>query len=228
MEGTDPQRLGLSLAEAVESLGGRGGTLELGLSGFGSAHHILPLPMAPRDVLEPVVRRELLRYYPDLRDPVVGFTEGPEVEPGDGPRRELLVGAVPRELAETLHRVLAAREITLSHLTILPRALQGVYDTFDGGEPPAVAVLLLESGPLIGCFQTGALRLYIEPPLDIHGRPVRAAKAVADQVSRATLFLRQQFPGTGPARGVARRDWLPHRSNRPPPGGRPGFAAVFK
>lgn len=201
--GADPGRVVAAVAEAVESLGGRGRTLELAVSGFGSAHHILALPAAAPEILQPVVRRELLRYYPDLKDPVIGFTVGPRVEGSEGPRRELLVGAVPRAFGEALHRGLLARRVTLTHLTVLPQAFQAAFTAFDGRSAPTVTVLLLDGGALIGCFEESALRLYIEPPPDIHGHTLRGGRALAEQVSRATLFLRQQFPGSGPARVLA-------------------------
>lgn len=196
--GADPAALGSALADAVESIGGPGGHLALAISGYGSAHHILTLPTADPELLRPVVRRELLRYYPNLDEPVVDFTAGAPMEGSGrqgGKAREMLVGAVPRPVGEKLHATLRERGVRLQHLTVLPQAVQRVFDAFDGSADPVVALLLLESGPLIGCFHGGALRLFIEPPTDVHGRPLREPGAVAEQVERANLFLRQQFPG---------------------------------
>ena len=192
--GSDAESLAASLADAIESLGGRGGELALALGGFGTAHHILTLPVADHEILRPVVSRELDRYYPNLDDPVVDFVPGAEVV-GSSPRKqEVLVGAVPRSLSLALARALEERQITLRHLTVLPEVLQTLFRTFDGSMEPAVMVLAMETGLLIGCFQGGALRLFIEPPQDVHGRPVRDHDAVVEQVERANLFLRQQFP----------------------------------
>lgn len=190
----DAAALAASLGDAVGALGGRGGELSLALSGFGTAHHILTLPPAEVEVLRPIVRRELLRYYPDLDDPVIDFVYGAEANGGQEPRREMLVGAVPRPLAVELSRALGERNIVLRHLTVLPQVLQSLHDTFAKSEAPGVMVLVLGTGTLIGCFHGGSLRLFIEPPRDVRGRPVRDPDAVAEQVERANLFLRQQFP----------------------------------
>ncbi len=192
--GGDAGALAASLADAIESMGGRGGELVLALAGFGTAHHILTLPVADEEILRPIVGRELRRYYPKLDDPVIDFVRGAEVE-GSSPRKqEVLVGAVPRQLGVTLARTLAERKVTLHHVTVLPEVLQTLFDTFDGSPDPAVMVLLMETGLLIGCFHHRALRLFIEPPQDVHGRPLRDPEAVTEQVERANLFLRQQFP----------------------------------
>ncbi|MFO7892104.1 MAG: hypothetical protein R6U63_00100 [Longimicrobiales bacterium] len=198
--GDDPASLAAALADAIESLGGRGGELVLALGGYGTAHHILTLPYADDEILRPIVGRELRRYYPNLDDPVVDFVPGAHVE-GSSPRKqEVLVGAVPYPLAVDLSRALAARKVELHHLTVQPAVLQTLYDTFDGALTPAVMVLLMEAGLLIGCFHHGALRLFIEPPQDVHGRPLRDPEAVTEQVQRANLFLRQQFPNAGVSR----------------------------
>ncbi len=192
--GSDPESLALSLADAIESLGGRGGELALVLGGLGTAHHILTLPIADEEILRPIVGRELARYYPKLEDPEVDFTRGAVVE-GSSPRKqEVLVGAVPRGLAVALSRALADRKITLSHVTVLPEVLQTLYEAFDGSAESTVMVLLMEAGLHIGCFHRGALRLFIEPPQDMSGRPLRDPESVTEQVERANLFLRQQFP----------------------------------
>jgi hypothetical protein len=101
---------------------------------------------------------------------------------------------VPRSLAIALSGALAERQITLRHVTVLPHVLQTLYTTFDGSPKPTVMVVLMEAGLLMGCFYRGALRLFIEPPQDMSGRPLRDPASVTEQVERANLFLRQQFP----------------------------------
>ena len=192
--GTDTEALAVAVADAVEALGGGGGTLSLAVSGYGTAHHVLSLPAADEEILRPIVRRELLRYYPELDDPVIDFAVPAEAGGGASTSREMLVGAAPRGVAVELSQRLGERGIVLHHLTVLPDVLQTLYDTFDGSEAATVVVVVLETGALIGCFHLGALRLFIEPPQDVHGRPVRDPTAVAEQVERANLFLRQQFP----------------------------------
>jgi hypothetical protein len=187
------------LADALGSMGGQGGELSLALSGFGTAHHILALPATDRDVLRPVVRRELLRYYPALDEPIVDFALAGDLEPGPEPKREVIVGAIPEATVQRLHRALAERGVVLRHLTVLPWVLHTLYATFHGGDKPAIVLLILDNGPLIGCFHRGSLRLFIEPPLDVHGRAARSAAELAEQVGRASLFLRQQFPSAAAA-----------------------------
>src|SRR5687768_9694021 len=63
---TDAATAAEALAGLVESEGGRGGRISIALTGLGSAHQILSLPPADREVLLPVVRRELRRFYPGL------------------------------------------------------------------------------------------------------------------------------------------------------------------
>ncbi|HKJ93982.1 MAG TPA: hypothetical protein VJ957_12505 [Longimicrobiales bacterium] len=187
------------LARLVESLGGRGGRLALTVSGFGTSHHILTLPPAPPELLRPVVGREMSRFYPDLEDPVIDFVVVGAAESRDGPGQDVLVGAVPRAMVESVQRTLAARGIRLDHVTILPRVLQHIHDSLDTSPDPSVLVLMLQSGPLIGCFFDSDLRLCSEPLPGTFGVPATDVAAVVEHVERGVLFLAQQFPGAGAA-----------------------------
>lgn len=189
-----------ALADLVEADGGRGGRLALAVAGFGSYHHILTLPPAPREVLAPIVQREMRRFYPDLfhgdrGEPAVEFipVDG-SARPAEGQPREILVAGVPRELLETVHRQLAEREIELEHWTILPRAFQRLYDVFVGGRDSSALLLMLPSTPLLGLFHEGALRLFSEP-FGPQGRAEDDLEAVLAKAERGALFVRQQFRG---------------------------------
>lgn len=187
------------LARLTESLGGRGGELSLAISGFGVSHHILTLPPASPELLEPVVAREMKRFYPDLRDPVIGFVVAGMTDTREGPNQDVLVGAVPRNTVEGLHRTLANRGIRLEHVTIVPRIVQHIHDAVEASVEPSVLVLMLESGPVIGCFQDGDLRLCSEPLRGALGVPATDVEAVVEHVERGVLFLNQQFPGQATA-----------------------------
>ncbi len=187
------------LARLTESLGGRGGRLSLGISGFGVSHHILTLPPASPELLRPVVAREMSRFYPDLKDPVIGFVVAGETETREGPYQDVLVGAMARHTVEGLHHTLASRGIALEHVTILPRVVQHIHDAVEASVEPSVLVLMLETGPVIGCFFAGALRLCSEPLRGTLGVPATDVAAVVEHVERGVLFLNQQFPGRGTA-----------------------------
>lgn len=180
------------LADTVESMGGRGSNLALAMSGFGSSHHILSLPPAAPEILRPVVQREMSRFYPDLKDPILDFVLAGEVADREGPKRDVLVGAIPRDVVERIHDTLRDRGVTLGHLTIMPRVVDHVFKAFDGSTQPSVLVVLAKTGPLIGCFRDGELRLFSEPP---RIQPTGdTAQGVVEHVERGALFLHQQFP----------------------------------
>ncbi len=188
------------LGNTVESLGGRGGRLALALGGFGASHHILELPPAEEELLRPVVTREMARFYPDLRDPVIDFVLAGAVADEESSKRDVLVGAVPRATALRLQGALAERGVTLEHLTILPRVVEHVFDATDASTRPSVFVALATTGPVIGCFHESDLRLYSEPPR-IHARG-DTMDGVVEHVERGALFLRQQFRSEGAERVV--------------------------
>jgi hypothetical protein len=186
------------LADLLEALGARGGQVALAVSGFGSCHHILTLPNAPREVLTPVVQREMRRFYPHLfvhddRPPVVDFVPiESSGRGGDGGQRELLVGALPRELLDTVARALGRRQISLGSWTILPRAVQRLHDAYGDADNTAAVLLMTPGAPLLGFFHGGELRLFTEP---VGGNEAGDMEAVLAHVERGALFLRQQFRG---------------------------------
>lgn len=181
------------VAGVAEAMGGRRGRLSLAVSGFGSTHHILALPPADREILRPIVEREMRRFYPDVEDPYIEFiTSGSAVE-GDTLRQELLVGAVPRSLASAFRERLAARAIDLENLTIFPRVVQALHDQLIGVSDPAVVLILMESESLVGCFHEGQLRLFSEPQAQVRDEGGRDWGRAVEHVDRGRLFLRQQF-----------------------------------
>ncbi|HUE97012.1 MAG TPA: hypothetical protein VMN39_10150 [Longimicrobiaceae bacterium] len=192
-----------ALANMVEAYGGRGGRVSVAISGLGTCHHILTLPPADRALLHPIVERELRRFYPAVFDadanPLVDLVPmgDPVVTPGEP--REWLATAVPRQLVSGLVSRFDARGVVIDHLTILPRVLERIFETFSHSEEPSAVLLLIPEGPLLGFFFEGRLRLYSEPAVrDLE--PSVALRSIGDYIDRGALFLRQQFPEARVAR----------------------------
>ena len=197
--GPDPRVASQALGQIIEAQSGRGSRVSLAVSGFGSCHHILTLPVASRDVLLPVIARELRRVFPglfqeDAEEPIIEYVETDSSGIGrEGTQRELLTAAVPRSLIRTVRDELASRDIAVVHWTILPRAMQRLYDAFGGGEQAAAALVVAEGLTLLGFFHDGELRLFSETAATA-GDGV-AGPGLIERVERGGLYLRQQFQG---------------------------------
>lgn len=195
-----PEEAAHRLAGLLESVGGRGGRVTVAITGFGSYHHILTLPAAPRDVLLPVATREMRRFYPDLfreegEEPMVDFVEIDSTgQATAGTTRELLVVGVPRMLVDTFASVLTQRGLRLEHWTILPLVMQRLYESFVDSPESRAILLLIPGTPLLGFFHGGELRLFSEPSVAA-GRSESVLDRAVEQVQRGELFLRQQFRG---------------------------------
>lgn len=199
-EGQTPSAAIALLAEELEREGARAGSLSLAITGLGSCHHILTLPPASREIIAPVVVRELRRFYPALfqgaRPPMVNFVEiDSSGQNRSGEQQELLAAALPAELVTDLHAALAARSIQLEHLTILPRTVERLYGAFTTSAKTSAVLLLIPRAPLLGLFHEGELRLFSEPLLDHELDLNQSLDAVVEQLDRGALFLRQQFRG---------------------------------
>lgn len=197
--GPDPRVAARALGEMIEAQSGRGSRVSLAVSGFGSCHHILTLPVASRDVLRPVIARELRRVFPglfqeDAEEPIIEYVE---IDSSgirhEGSQRELLTAAVPRSLIRTVRDELASRDVALVHWTILPRAMQRLYDAFGGGDQAAAALVVAEGLSLLGFFHDGELRLFSDTAARAGDGP--ASPGLIERVERGGLYLRQQFQG---------------------------------
>lgn len=195
------ENAGEVLADLLEAEGARGRGVAIAVTGFGTCHQILTLPPANRELLEPIVARELRRFYPDLfaaedAQPIIDFAEiGTTPGASGNPQKELMVAAVPRSLLRTVGTALEHRGIELEHWTILPRALQRLYDAFSNGAPAAAALIMVPDWPLLGLFHGDELRLFSEPRSGPQLSAHDEAENVVEQVERGALFLRQQFRG---------------------------------
>jgi hypothetical protein len=192
-----------ALANLLEAQGARGRPAAVAVTGFGTYHQMLTLPPAPREILHPIVGRELRRFYPDLFategvEPLIEFVETgvAATTPASGPpHRELLVAAAPRVFVESVHRALGARGIPLVHWTIAPRAVQCLFDAFAEPEGNAAALVMVPRWPLLGFFHDGLLRLFAEPQGSATLGPRDEVEGVMEHLERGALFLRQQFRG---------------------------------
>ena len=195
------------LGQLVHEMGAERALLSVALRGFGSAHLTLTLPPAAREVLRPIVQREVRRLSPDLFEPVFTFTDAGALERRQLPRSEtgvppshLLVSAVPSGLEVILRDHLLEHGVTLKFLTVAPHVLQRLYHELDGSREPTCIALALPGGPLIGFFLQGQLRLIVETPVDASGSLHCDTQTVLERVERGSLYLRQQFRGARPSR----------------------------
>lgn len=203
-----------ALAAAMRLAKGEGARLAMAIRGLGSEHLIVTLPPADDAVLRPVVGRELYRVYPDLQQPVFEFARGGSIDrrararPAEQgqPRQEILIGAVPGEVARELDEVLTRHGISLDHLTVLPQALQQLYSEVDGSNEPTGVVFALPGGPLIGFFQEGELRFVVDSLLSFEPAPAEALESILEQLERGSLYLRQTFRGAAMNRVLVSAD----------------------
>ena len=194
------------LAALVDALGLRRARIALAVEQFGVLHHLMTLPPADDAVVAPIVKREVQRVF-GVADPVVAFSRGALHERREPARadertapRQVFVAAAPAATVDAL-RVLASRGIEIEIATVVPKALQSLYEA-TGGSLEATAVLVcLESGPHLAFFLDGRLELAIDPPIALEGdRPTLAM--ILDQVERGAVYFRQQFRGATAGRAL--------------------------
>ncbi len=189
------------LADLVESLGGRGRSLNLALSGFESSYQVLELPPAERKLLQPVVERELKRLEPNIVQPVVGFSfdsptwHGPKTAPPG-----VLAAAIPRSTLEILVGTLERRGIALGHLTVTPQAMQRLYEVFCGAEDPVLLVLVIPELTVIAAFVEGRVRLCWESNVRTAPGGAIDRDVLAGRLAAARHFVQQISRGRAPAK----------------------------
>lgn len=191
-----PVDAGRRLVDALGSAGIRHGEIAVIVRGFGVVHHVLQMPPAPDDVLDPVIDREIRRLDPDVVDPVVGWTSLPalrSVEAEAPGQRSILAIAAPRALVEAFETQFRAAGLRLQHLTALPAGMQRLIEEFEA-HPQSVALISpLPDGAFLGLALDGALRIVIEPPLPQD--PEHELAALTEEAQLGMLFIRQQFRG---------------------------------
>lgn len=170
--------------------------LALTLRGFGTVHHVLPMPPARDELLTPIVEREIRRLEPGLDAPTTSWLPlpGDPGEVSDGlPQRQVLAAGAPRHVVEAMEEAIRNAGHRLTHLTVLPAAMQRLYESFVGGTDPTALIAPLRDGAFLGFFISGAMRLVVEPPLAPDEQ--HDATALAEETELGAVFVRQQFRG---------------------------------
>lgn len=190
----------VALADLLEANGARGHRVAIGVSGFGTCHQLLTLPPADREILRPIVTRELRRFFPylfpdDGAEPIVEFVDVTAPEAPDVPRKDLLVGAVPPMLLSSVADELTARGIELDHWTIMPRSVQRLVDAYADPSETSAALVMVPGWPVFALFHEGEIRLFSEPRTSVGSGGDSDLDAVLTHVERGSVFLRQQFDG---------------------------------
>ncbi|GIW51627.1 MAG: hypothetical protein KatS3mg081_0982 [Gemmatimonadales bacterium] len=189
------------LADLVESLGGRGRRLNLVLSGFESRYHVLELPAAERKLLAPVVERELKRLEPNIVQPVVGFSfESPSWKQPKTVPPGVLAAVIPQGTLEILASTLERRGIGLQHVTVIPQAMQRLYEVFCPAEDPAVLLLVTPELTVIAAFVEGRVRLCWESNVRTAPGAAIDQDVLAGRLAAARHFVQQISRGRVPAK----------------------------
>lgn len=192
------------LADLLEAEGARGGSVSVAVAGFGTCHHLLALPPAAPDLLEPILQREMRRFFPDLYEkgqeqPYLAAVPTGSTAGSETPLREQLVGAIPRHVIHELNSALASRAIALAHVTVLPAAVARLHQSYVESPGTTVLALVMQQYSVAGFFHEGSLRLFTEPPVSAPDQNIDPARRIGDQVERGVLYLRQQFRGATPS-----------------------------
>ena len=170
--------------------------LAITLRGFGSVHHVLPMPPARDELLTPIVEREIRRLEPGLDAPTISWLPlpGDTADIRDGPaQRQVLAAGLPRHVVDAIEAAIRNAGHRLAHLTVLPAAMQRLYEEFVGRAEPTALVAPLRDGAFLGFFLSGATRLVVEPP---HAPDEQHdAAALAEETELGAMFVRQQFRG---------------------------------
>lgn len=196
-----------SLDEALERLSrlvrardAKGGRVAIAVEQFGVQHHVMTLPHAANDVLEPIVRREVQRMF-GLTDPAIAFTRGRtppsrKTPPSDGRAgpSQVFIAAAPRDAIDVLRMRLAGRGIEIEAVTVVPKAIHSLYEATGAAREPTAVLVCLEGGPHLAFFLDGRLELAVDPPIALEGERA-SVSMVLDQVERGAVYIRQQFRG---------------------------------
>ncbi len=165
---------------------------------FGVFHHVMTLPGAADEVLQPVIRREVQRVF-GVPDPVIAFTRSEPDEPkqrdtNDAAPRQVFIGGAPRDVVDALRDKLTPQHIEIEIATVVPKAIHSLYEATGGALEPTAVLVCLEGGPHLAFFLGGRLELAIDPPIALEGeRP--PVSMILDQVDRGVVYFRQQFRG---------------------------------
>jgi hypothetical protein len=184
------------IVDALRAAGIPRADVAVAVRGFGVVHHVLQMPPAPDDILNPVVEREMRRLEPQLGDSIVSWISLPalrELGPEAQNHRSLLAVGAPTAFVKALQDTLRRTSYRLLHVTALPVGMQRVFEEFETGSDASGLITPLPDGAFLGFALDGALRLVIEPPLPQD--PEHEMAALAEEAHLGVIFVRQQFRG---------------------------------
>jgi hypothetical protein len=185
------------LSALLARTGARRPRLAIAIEQFGVMHHLMTLPRASDDVIEPIVKRDLQRVF-GVSDAVVAFTRGEAAKPDAGGPRQVVIAAAPPGTVDAL-RSITPVETRIEIATVVPKAMHALYELSGASREPTAVLVALESGPHLAFFLDGRLELAIDPPIALEGdRP--SVELILDQLERGAVYFRQQFRGAEASR----------------------------
>lgn len=184
------------LANLISAHGIGGGDLTVLVHGLASNYERLTLPAAPAPLLGIVVQREMLRLS-GIPDGVVAYMVNEQAAASTGAKQEVWGGVLGSRMRDLLIEHLAAVNVRLKHVAVLPSVLSTMYTRLGSGPAAGAVMVCLPEGPVAGFVHAGKLRLILESPLGESDEEGYAA-VCAEQLGRGALFLRQQFRGAEP------------------------------
>jgi hypothetical protein len=175
-------------------------TLAVAIEQFGVFHHVMTLPGAPDEVLRTIVQRESQRLF-GVPNPVVAFVRG-DAEERRAPNRaddrtaprQLFIAGAPRETIAAFQSRLDRPELTIEIVTVVPKAVQSLYEGAGATLEPTAVLVCLDGGPHLSYFIDHHLELALDPPIALEGERPSVA-AIVDQVERGAVYFRQEFRG---------------------------------
>lgn len=189
-----------ALADLAESLGARNRRLDLALCGFDTHYHILELPPASEKLLRPVVEREVKELEPQLAQPVIAFSyQTPHWSKPKTLAAAVLAAAAPTSTIELIAATLEGRNIELGHVTVVPQAMQRLYEVFGAQQDPTMLVMVTSALAVIAAFVEGRVRLCWESNVRaVPGGPVDEG-VLGGRLSAARHFIQQTSRGQLPS-----------------------------
>jgi hypothetical protein len=195
-----------ALRRLLDARGARRAALAVTVNGFGALHHTVLLPNANAEVLEPLVRREVMRSF-DLVDPRIQFEIGDSVERRASPRgegesglRNVFIAAIPRDTAAAIQQHLTGGNIHVQAVTVVAESLRHIFASLRASRDPTAVLVCLASGPYLAFFLHGQPEIIIDPPGATDAESAMDPELLCSQVERGTIYFRQRFGGAEPAR----------------------------
>lgn len=185
------------LANLISAHGIGAGELTVLVHGLASNYERLTLPSAPAPLLAIVVQREMLRLS-GIPDGVVAYMVNEQAATTAGAKQDVWGGVLGSRMRDLLIEHLAAVNVRIKHIAVLPSVLSTMYTHLGAGPSEGAVMVCLPEGPVAGFVHSGKLRLILESPLGEADDEGYAA-VCAEQFARGSLFLRQQYRGAEPA-----------------------------